>query len=157
MKVIVSSEVSGYSLKEEVVRYLKDKGYDVLEVGQMKNGPTVYYPEAASEVARMILGKQAEKAILICGTGAGVSIVANKFKGIYCVACESLFTAGKISFVNNANVLAMGRNVVGLGQAFAMADAFLESGFAKNASPERRDELQGYLNRVIKIEDENFR
>lgn len=157
MKVIISCEISGYPLKCVVMEHLIAEGHEVIDVGQKNETDEVFYPAAAAAAAKALQEKRADKCILICGTGAGVSIVANKFKGVYCVACESLFTAGRIPFVNNANVLAMGRNVVGPGNACAMVDAFLGTSFAKDATTERRKQLQGFFDEVVKIENTNLR
>ena len=157
MKVIISCENSGFPLKEIVKKYLISAGHEVIDVGRRTEEESVFYPAAAAAAATALQNKVAEKCILICGTGAGVSIVANKFKGVYCVACESLFTANKIPFVNNANVLAMGMNVVGPDNACAMAEAFINNSFAKDATEERRAQLQGFFDDVLKIENENFK
>lgn len=157
MKVILSCEFAGYPLKELVLAHLLECGHEVIDVGQKSADEKVLYPAAASAAARALQAGEAEKAIVICGSGAGMSIVCNKFKGVYCVCCESVFTANNIPFINNANALAMGYNVVGKGQAFAMVDAFLENGFAKGATEERRDFLAAMLNSVSEIEEKNFK
>ena len=157
MKVVLSSEFAGYPLKCHILKHLQECGHEVIDVGQKSETEKVLYPQATAAAARAIQNGEAEKGIVICGSGAGMSIVANKFKGVYCVACESTFTANGIPFINNANLLAMGNNVVGPGHAFAMVDAFLENGFAKGATEERRAMLQGMLDDVKKIEDENFK
>lgn len=157
MKVAISCEFAGYPLKKQVKEHLIECGYEVLDVGQLDEVNTIKYPEAAANLARCIQRGDAEKGILICGTGAGVSIVANKFKGIYAVACESLFTAQNIPVINAANVITMGYNVVGRNNAFAMVDAFLAGSFAKDCLPERQEFLSGMLNDVKRIENENFK
>ena len=141
MKVILSCEFAGYPLKAQVLEHLQACGHEVIDVGQKSADEKVTYPEAASAAARALQRGDAEKAVVICGSGAGMSIVCNKFKGVYCVCCESVFTADMIPFINNANALAMGANVVGKGQACAMVDAFLTSLF----------------DGVLKVEAENFK
>ncbi|MBQ6374395.1 MAG: RpiB/LacA/LacB family sugar-phosphate isomerase [Clostridia bacterium] len=157
MKVILSCEFAGYPLKELVLEHLIASGHEVIDVGQKSASEKVLYPDAAAAAARALQNGEADKAVVICGSGAGVSIVCNKFKGVYCVACESPFTADGIPFINNANALAMGYNVVGKGQAFAMVDAFLANGFVKGAAPERAAFLRSLFNMVQDIEDENFK
>lgn len=157
MKVVISCDFAGYPLKTAVLQYLKDNGYDVIDVGQKSEDEKILYPQAAKALAKVIRQKDADKGILICGTGAGVSIVANKFKGVYAVACESIFTAQGIPIINDANVLAMGNNVVGQKNAFAMVERFLSNSFACNETPERKLFLQGMLQDVKKIEEENFK
>lgn len=157
MKVIIASEFAGFPLKTQVLKHLEEAGHEVIDLGQKSEDEKVLYPTVAAAVAKAIQDGVAEKAVLICGTGAGVSVVANKFKGVYCIACESLFTAGKIPIINNANVLAMGNNVVGPGQANDMVDVFLANSFAMDTKPERRAFLQGMFDDVRGIEEENFK
>lgn len=157
MKVVISSEFAGFPLKSAVLRHLEEMGHEVLDVGQKSPEEKVLYPQAASALAKVIQTGTCEKGILICGTGAGVSIVANKFKGIYAVACESIFTAQAIPIINNANVLVMGNNVVGPKNACVMVDKFLANTFAMGETPERKIFLSGMLSDVKKIEDENFK
>lgn len=157
MKVILACEFAGYPLKEKVLEHLLACGHEVLDVGQRSADEKVLYPEAAFEAAKALQAGEAEKAIVICGSGAGVSIVCNKFKGVYCVCCESEFTANMIPFINNANALAMGYNTVGKGHALAMVDTFLANGFAKGAAPERAAFLASMFESVQGIEEENFK
>lgn len=157
MKVVISCEFAGLPLKAAVLEHLKAMGHEVVDVGQKTSDEKVLYPQAAAALAKEIQAGTCEKGILICGSGAGVSIVANKFKGVYAVACESLFTAQGIPIINDANVLAMGSNVVGPKNAFAMVDKFLSNGFAQGESDERKVFLGGMLDDVKKIENENFK
>ena len=157
MKVILTCEFAGYPLKAQVLEHLQACGHEVIDVGQKSADEKVTYPEAASAAARALQRGDAEKAVVICGSGAGMSIVCNKFKGVYCVCCESVFTADMIPFINNANALAMGANVVGKGQACAMVDAFLNNSFVKGAAPERAAFLTSLFDGVLKVEAENFK
>ena len=124
-KVVIACESSSVALKEAVKQRLLDAGYEVLDVGQQLDGPPVLYYEAAENLARVIQSGECERGIAICGTGAGISMVANKFRGIYAVACESVFTAEKILHINNANVLCMGGRVVSHDMGGEMALKFL--------------------------------
>ena len=155
MKVVITSDFSGYVLKEQVKDYLKKQGHEVKDLGPESVDDKVLYPVAGSRMGKAIQDKVAEKGILICGTGGGVSVVANRFQGVYCIACESKFTAARISVVNNANVLAMGANVVGPGNAFEMVDEFLNTSFCKDCDSDRTAFLTGMFEDVQKIESEN--
>ena len=157
MKVVLSCEFAGYPLKAQVLEHLQECGHEVIDVGQKSADEKVLYPDAAAAAARALQQGKGERAIVICGSGAGMSIVCNKFKGVYCVVCESIFTANMIPFINNANALAMGANVVGKGNAFAMVDAFLANGFGKGAAPERAAFLGSMFESVQKLEAENFK
>lgn len=157
MKVILSCEFAGYPLKELVLEHLKKCSHEVIDVGQKDAVNKMVYPDAAAAAARALQQGLGEKAIVICGSGAGMSIVCNKFLGVYCVACESVFTADMCAFINNANALAMGYNVVGKGQAFAMVDTFLANSFVKGAAPERAAFLTSLLEKVKVIEAANLK
>ncbi|MEA4911221.1 MAG: RpiB/LacA/LacB family sugar-phosphate isomerase [Oscillospiraceae bacterium] len=157
MKIVISCEFAGFPLKSAVLEHLKSAGYEVLDVGQKSADEKVLYPQAAAALAKVIQSGECSRGVLICGTGAGVSIVANKFKGVYAVACESIFTARGIPVINDANVLVMGNNVVGPKNACAMVDQFLAASFADGETAERKVFLTGMLNDVKKIEDENFK
>ena len=157
MKIVIASEFAGFPLKSFVLKYLQDSGHDVTDVGQKTEEDKMLYPQAASNLARAIQSGEYDKGVLICGSGAGVSIVANKFKGVYAVACESIFAAQGIPVINDANVLCMGNNVVGPKNACAMVDKFLAGSFALGESPERKVFLAGMLDDVKKIENENLK
>lgn len=152
MKVAITSDFSGYVLKEQVKSHLQEAGYEVIDLGPESPEDKVLYPAAGSRMGETIQKKKAERGILICGTGGGVSVVANHYQGVYCIACESKFTAARISVVNNANVLAMGANVIGPGNACEMTDEFLNSSFCKDCDPERKEFLSGMFSDVQKIE-----
>lgn len=156
MKLVIASDPFGAELKETVKEHLLAQGHTVLDVGARSAQDTLYYIEAAKAACRSILSGECERGIVFCGTGAGVSIVANKHRGIYCVPCESAFTAFKSAQINNANMIAMGANVVGPGNACKMVDTWLESSFAMDGDEARRAFLSGLLDQVYKVEEENF-
>lgn len=138
MKVAIASDFSGFQLKEQVRQHLEKSGYDIMDVGQKDPQNQMLYYEAAKKLARVLQNGECRKGIVICGTGAGVSLIANRYKGIYCVACESVYTAEKISLINNANVLAMGEKVVSFTMGCEMADAFLKSVWCQGFEEQRR-------------------
>lgn len=157
MKVLLAADFSGYPLKEGVKAYLLEHGHEVIDLGQSDTTEKVLYPDAASRIAKSIQQGEAEKGFLFCGTGAGVSIAANKFKGVYCVACESIFTAENLAVINGANLLAMGNHVVGLNHACRIADVFLEGSFCKGFTPERKEFVSGLRQALRNLEDENMK
>jgi ribose 5-phosphate isomerase B len=142
MKVIVASDKAGFELKEKVKANLAGKGWDVDDVGLADAQGYMSFFVASDNLCRKIQAGEAERGILICGTGAGMSINANKYDGIYAVACESTFTAKMCRVVNNANVLTMGGNIVGPGVAFDICDAFLNTGFTDGMPQERTEYLK---------------
>ena len=157
MRLIMASDFSGYSLKEAVKKHLLEQGHDVTDVGHCEDGNQVVYPDAAERLCRAFSAGGYDRGFLFCGTGAGVSIAANKFKGIYCVPCESVFTASKCPVINQANVLAMGYHVVGPENACRIADTWLSQSFCQGFVPERKAFIEGLLAQVKQIEAENFR
>ncbi len=156
MKLVIASDPFGIDLKEVVKAHLLAQGHTVMEVGPKTAQDEIYYVEAASALCRTLLEENCDRGILICGTGAGVSIVANKHRGIYCVPCESAFTAFKSAQINHANVISMGANVVGPGNACKIVDTWLESSFAMDGDETRRAFLSGLLDQVRQLEAKNF-
>ncbi|MBQ9611079.1 MAG: RpiB/LacA/LacB family sugar-phosphate isomerase [Lachnospiraceae bacterium] len=138
MRVVIASDFSGFRLKEAVKEHVLSLGYDLMDVGAKTQEDTTLYYEAASAAAKMIQNGEAERGIVICGTGAGVSMIANKFKGVYAVACESVYTAEKTSLINNANVLAMGEKVVSYAMGQEMAEKWLAGKWCEGFAEQRR-------------------
>lgn len=128
MKVAIGGQGSAFLLKEAVKQYLMEKGYEVSDMGQQKpEDHGFYFLDTVKGVAEKIKSGECERGIVMCGSGAGVSLAANKIKGIYCVPCESIFTAERIHTFNQVNMMAMGAMVVTPQKACEMAEAFLES------------------------------
>lgn len=138
MKIAIGSDHAGYGLKREVVDYLKEKGYELIEMGCM-DGTSCDYPVVAKEVCEKVTDGTVEKAILICGTGIGISIAANKVKGIRAALCTDAYTAKYTRLHNDANVLCMGGRVTGAGVALEMVDVFLETEFEGGRHQRRVD------------------
>ncbi len=157
MRVGLAADFSAIRLKDLVKAYLLEQGYEVMDLGQKEGEEDLIYPEAAKRLAAVIQTGQVEKGLIFCGTGGGVSIMANKFQGVYCVASEGIFTAYKMSQLNGANVLAMGKNVVGEMEACEMAQHFLTTEFCQDFTPERKDFVSSLRQRMVEIEAENFR
>ena len=157
MKLIIGSDFAGFQLKEEIKQYLLQNGHQVEDLGQLEEEGMTPYFKVAAAVAKRLQEKTADKAILVCGTGAGMCIVANKFKGVYAVACESIYTARKTSIVNDANVLALGGRVVGGNHAVEMVESWLPLNFLEGFPAERHQFLTDALASVRAIEDENFK
>lgn len=137
-KIAIGSDHAGYGLKCEVVNYLKEKGVELIEMGCM-DGSSCDYPVVAKEVCGKITDGTVEKAILICGTGIGISMAANKVKGIRAALCTDAYTAKYTRLHNDANVLCMGGRVTGAGVALEMVDVFLETEFEGGRHQRRVD------------------
>jgi ribose 5-phosphate isomerase B len=135
--IIVGSDHAGVALKSEIVAHLAGKGFEVLDAGPVVNVPCDY-PDYAEKVCRAVLGERGSLGILVCGTGIGMSIAANKINGIRCALCGDVFSARQTRLHNDANVLAIGARVTGGGLALAIVDAFTGTGF----SGERRHQAR---------------
>lgn len=127
--IALGCDHGGYALMQEVKQYLEQKGYEYVDFGCHSTESTDY-PIYAKKVARAILSGQCDKGILICGTGIGISITANKFKGIRAALCTDCFCAEATRQHNDANVLAMGGRVVGPGLAIKIVETFLTTPFS---------------------------
>ena len=126
-KIIIGSDHAGYSLKEELKKYLKGKGYESLDVG-CHSEESCNYPEFAYKLCQQVLDNSC-LGILICGSGIGMSISANRIKGIRAALCVNEYMARMSRRHNNANVLCLGARVIGSDLAVSIVDSFLEEEF----------------------------
>ena len=150
MKIAIACDHAGPSLKAKVVAHLKDKGIEVADFGTDDTRP-VDYPDYALKVAQAVASGQADLGILICGTGIGMSICANKVKGIRCALCSDTFSAHATRQHNDANVLAFGERVVGEGLALDIVDAFVDTDFS---GAERH---RARIDKITAIEEKYFK
>ena len=120
---------AGYELKQEIIKYLDEKGIEYKDCGTYSTD-AVDYPVYAKAVVKEILSGNCEKGILICGTGIGISIAANRYKGIRAALCGDCFSAEATRLHNDANILAMGARVVGAGLAIKITETFLNTPFS---------------------------
>ena len=145
--IALGADHGGYELKEAIKKHLDEKGVEYRDFGTF-TGEAIDYPIIAEKVALAITGGECERGILCCGTGVGISIAANKVKGIRCACCSDCFSAHFTRLHNDANILAMGGRVIGPGLACMMVDTFLETKF-EGGRHARRVEL------ITEIENEN--
>lgn len=145
--IAIGSDHGGYELKGEVIAWLKENNYDYMEFGCM-DGNSIDYPDVAEEVCAKVLDGTAEYAILICGTGIGISMAANKINGIRAALCTDTYMAKYTRLHNNANVLCMGGRVLGAGAALEIVDTFLHTGFEGGRHQRRVDLLTGIENKM---------
>lgn len=125
-KIVIGSDHAGYSLKIKVIDYLKAKGIEVIDVGT-NSTDRCDYPVYAHKVCEKIQNGEVELGILVCGTGVGMSMAANKHKGIRAACCSDTFSARLTRMHNDANVLCFGERVVGYGLACDLVDNFIEA------------------------------
>ena len=128
MKIALGSDHAGLELKEDLRSYLAEMKIDALDLGTYSKD-SVDYPDVAVKVAEMVAQGEVERGLLICGTGIGMSIVANRFAGVRAALCHDLYTARISREHNNANILALGGRVTGKGLAREILKVFLETEF----------------------------
>lgn len=135
--IAIGSDHAGYGLKQAVMAHLKEKGLEFKDFGTYSEA-SCDYPDFAEAVSQAIISGEAERGILICGTGIGISIAANRHKEIRAAVCGDCFSAEATRQHNDANILAMGARVVGEGLAIKIVDTFLETPFSNGANHVRR-------------------
>ena len=126
--IAIGSDQAAYEMKIEVVRHLEEKGYEVKDLGSY-NSDSVNYPEYGEKVGEEVASGRAEFGIVICGTGIGISMAAGKVPGVRAALCTNEYMAQMARQHNNANVLAFGARVLGIGTALSIVDAFFKYEF----------------------------
>jgi len=135
--IAIGSDHGGYDLRVAVVKYLEDKGYEVKDFG-CPDKSSVDYPVYGKLVAEAVAKGEAEKGIVICTTGVGISMVANKVKGVRCALCSEPLSAKMTRLHNDANVLALGGALIGPNMAYEIVDVFLNTEFSGEEKHVRR-------------------
>ena len=156
MKIIIGSDKSGFSLKEAVKAHLLEQGHQVEDGGTLDLDHVKPYFVTAAAVAPRVASGEFERGILICGTGAGMAIVANKFKGAYAMPCGDTYDARMCRAVNDANILTMGGWKIAPELGIEMADVFLSTAFTQGLEPWRQDFLKGAKGEVEELEQEIY-
>lgn len=155
-KIILGSDKSGYELKEAVKSHLEELGYEVEDCGTTNPEEPKGYFVVAPAVAEKISKGEAKKAILICGTGMGMAVVANKYPGVYAAVCENTYAAEKSRAINNANVLTMGGWITGSVVGCEIVDTFLNTEFTEGLEEWRQEFLKGAFAQVQQLETEIY-
>lgn len=146
MKIMIGSDHGGFQLKQAVIRHLEERGDEYIDVGCYEEKSCDYPDIAAAGCARIISG-ECERGILICGTGVGISMAANKCPGIRAACCSDTYTAKYTTLHNDANVLCFGGRVVGDGLAVELVDAFLDNKFEGGRHQRRVNKIMALENR----------
>ena len=144
MKIAIGCDHAGLQLKNAVIAHLKDRGFEITDCGTYDSA-SCHYPVFAKKVADEVVSGNAEKGILVCGTGVGMSMAANKVKGIRAACVSDCFSAEATRAHNDANIVCFGQRVVGEGLAFKIVDTFLDTPF-EGGRHERR------VNMLMEIE-----
>lgn len=140
MKIAIGSDHGGFKLKNEIVKHLQAKGIEYNDFGTLTE-QSCDYPEFALKVAEEVANKNYDLGILVCGTGIGISIAANKVPGIRAAVCGDTFSAHACREHNNANILALGERVTGVGLAIDIVDTFINSNFEGDRHQRRIDKI----------------
>jgi len=140
MKIAIACDHGGINLKNEVLKYLKEHGYEAVDFGT-NSTDSCDYPDFALPAAEAVAKGECERGIVICSTGIGVSIVANKVPGVRCAHCHDSYCAEFTRRHNDANMLAMGEKVVGPGYALKIVEAFLTVEFEGGRHQRRVDKI----------------
>jgi len=128
MKIAIAGDSAGEGLAQVLAEHLKDK-HEITEVSRVHGNPDPFYANLSDRVASAVIAGDYDRAILVCGTGIGVQISANKVPGIRAAQCHDTYSAGKAATSNNAQIITMGARVVGTELAKDIADAFLSAEF----------------------------
>ncbi len=150
MKVAIGCDHGGINLKPVLIDYLKKNAIEFKDFGCF-DSQSVDYNDYALEVCNSVANEEYDFGILICGTGIGMSIVANKIKGIRCGHCHDVFSAKMTRLHNDANVLALGERVVGAGLMLMIVDTFLNTEFSGDERHARR------VQKIKELENKNFK
>ena len=144
--IAIGCDHAAITLKANIIEHLRSLGYEVKDFG-CTSPESVDYPDYARAVAKSVASGESEMGILICGTGIGMSIAANKVKGIRCAVCGDTFSARATREHNDANILAIGERVTGVGLALDIVDVFVTTKFSGDARHIRR------INKITEIEE----
>jgi len=150
MKIAIASDHAGFEYKGVLVKELQTAGYHVVDLGTYNTDPTDY-PDHAADVAVAVQNKQADRGILICGSAVGVSIAANKFKGIRAGVCHDSYSAHQGVEHDDVNILCMGQRVIGINLAVEIAFIFLKAVYSGLPRHQKR------LAKIIAIEEKNMK
>ena len=137
--ILIAADPFAVTLKDAIATHLEEKGYKVVDLGATDADEIPYF-ESAVKVCRDLQASRADRAILFCGTGMGMSVIANRFKGVIAAVVESVFAAKMARTINNANVLCLGAMIWGDWMAKEAVDAFLNTQFTEGLEP-----LAGFL------------
>ncbi|MGE5395487.1 MAG: ribose 5-phosphate isomerase B [Candidatus Saccharibacteria bacterium] len=150
MKIIIASDHAGFRYKTLLIAYLRDKGVEALDLGAFNEEPSDY-PDYAALVAEALMHQKGEKAIIICGSGVGVSVAANKFRGIRAGVCHDTYSAHQGVEHDMMNVLCLGQRIIGIELAYEIVNAFLTAQFIPKERYQRR------LDKIIAFENKNMK
>lgn len=151
MKIIIGSDHAGFVYKQLIIEELQRQGYEVFDKGTTDGVTPDDYPDHAADVANAIINNEGDRGILICGSAVGVSIAANKFKGIRAGVCHDTYSAHQSVEHDDVNILCLGERVIGIELALDIVNTFLKAAFSNAPRHIRR------LEKIAAIEDKNMK
>lgn len=149
-KIVIDADDAAFGLKKVIVDHLESKGIEVEDLDYNGNRADATYPEVAYHLAKKVQAEQLDRAILICGTGLGMAMMANKVEGVFAGVCHDVYSAERLRASNNAQVLTMGARVVGEELARTIVDAWLKAEYHGGRSAPKVDTMRT-------LEKESFR
>ena len=144
--IAIASDHGGFALKNEIIKHLEERGLEYRDFGTFSED-SCDYPTYIEPAARAVASGECEKGIVVCGTGIGASITANKVRGIRCALCSDCFSAEMTRRHNDANILALGGRVLGVGLALKIVDYFLDTPFEGGRHKRRIDMIADIENK----------
>jgi ribose 5-phosphate isomerase B len=148
MRIALASDHAGYDLKQHLLKFIVQQGHEAIDLGVNSAETLTDYPDAAQTIGSAILDGKAERGILICGSGVGASIAANKIKGIYAAICHDTYSAAQGVQHDNMNVLCLGGRIIGVATAEDLTTAFLGTSFRSDV-----ERYQRRFDKVLKMEE----
>jgi len=157
MKIAIGADAYGFKLKEVLKIYLKEKGIEVIDVGINEPESETPYYEIASLVAQKVSKRSVDRGVLVCGTGMGMAIIANKFSGVYASVCENTYSAEKSRSINNSNVITMGEFITAPHLAKDILDIWLNTEFTQGWEKPMKEWLHNSMKDISKLESKQFK
>lgn len=157
MNILLGADKGGFAVKQAISEHLKELGVEYEDIGVYSLDKPIPFTSLASEVGKRIQSGEAAKAILVCGTGMGMAITANKYKGVRAAAIESQYAAMYSRKINDANVLCLGGFIIGPTMACEIVDTFLDTEFVQDFPQWRIDFLNSQKAALEEIEKHNFK
>lgn len=148
-KIAIGCDEAAYDLKVALIKHLESKGYEVKDYGA-KSGETTMYPDVAVPVAKAVSDGEFERAVLVCGTGIGMCITANKVPGVRAAVCHDSFSAQRARKSNDAQIICFGERVIGVELAKNLLDIWLESEFSGGGSAPKVNRISEYEKEFMK-------
>ncbi len=156
MKIAIGADSYGLPLKDPIKEYLISNDYEIKDYGVNDSSDLTPYYKIADDVAQRVRNGKFERAILICGTGMGMSIIANKHSRIYAAVCESTFAAEKSRSINNSNILTLGSMLTTDAVAKDIVDVWLKTEFTEGWDPSIQDWLKNSMDDISSFENKQF-